>query len=144
MKYKTQWTTKENIERKWYVIDVKDQILGRASTKIASLLIGKEKPEIVPNVDCGDFVIVLNSDSIKLTRGKEKKKMYRRHSGYPGGLKEIRFDEQLKKDSTRIIQLAVKNMLPNNKLRDSRMNRLFVYKGEEHPHTAQKPEEYKL
>ena len=144
MKYKTKWTTKENIERKWYVIDVKDQILGRASTKIASLLIGKEKPEIVPNVDCGDFVIVLNSDSIKLTRGKEKKKMYRRHSGYPGGLKEIRFDEQLKKDSTRIIQLAVKNMLPNNKLRDSRMNRLFVYKGEEHPHTAQKPEEYKL
>ena len=144
MKYKTQWTTKENIERKWYVIDVKDQILGRASTKIASLLIGKEKPEIVPNVDCGDFVIVLNSDSIKLTRGKEKKKMYRRHSGYPGGLKEIRFDEQLKKDSTRIIQLAVKNMLPNNKLRDSRMNRLFVYKGEEHPHTAQKPQEYKL
>ena len=144
MKYKTQWTTKENIERKWYVIDVKEQILGRASTKIASLLIGKEKPEIVPNVDCGDFVIVLNSDSIKLTRGKEKKKMYRRHSGYPGGLKEIRFDEQLKKDSTRIIQLAVKNMLPNNKLRDSRMNRLFVYKGEEHPHTAQKPEEYKL
>ena len=141
MKYKTQWTTKENIERKWYV---KDQILGRASTKIASLLIGKEKPEIVPNVDCGDFVIVLNSDSIKLTRGKEKKKIYRRHSGYPGGLKEVRFDEQLKKDSTRIIQLAVKNMLPNNKLRDSRMNRLFVYKGEEHPHTAQKPEEYKL
>ncbi|MDD3474884.1 MAG: 50S ribosomal protein L13 [Candidatus Dojkabacteria bacterium] len=144
MKYKTVWTTKEKIERKWYVIDVKDQILGRASTKIASLLIGKEKPEIVPNVDCGDFVIVINSDLIKLTRGKEKKKMYRRHSGYPGGLKEIRFDEQLEKDSTRIVELAVKNMLPNNKLRDSRMNRLFVYKGEEHPHTAQKPEEYKL
>ena len=144
MKYKTVWTTKEKIERKWYVIDVKDQILGRASTKIASLLIGKEKPEIVPNVDRGDFVIVINSDLIKLTRGKEKKKMYRRHSGYPGGLKEIRFDEQLEKDSTRIVELAVKNMLPNNKLRDSRMNRLFVYKGEEHPHTAQKPEEYKL
>ena len=144
MKYKTEWTTKENIERKWYVIDVKDQILGRVSTQIASLLIGKEKPEIVPNVDCGDFVIVLNSDSIKLTRGKDKKKMYRRHSGYPGGLKEIRFDEQIKKDSTRVIQLAVKNMLPNNKLRDGRMSRLFVYKGEEHPHIAQKPEEYKL
>lgn len=144
MKYKTEWTTKENIERKWYVIDVKDQILGRVSTRIASVLIGKEKPEIVPNIDCGDFVIVLNSDSIKLTRGKEKKKMYRRHSGYPGGLKEIRFDEQLKKDSTRIIELAVKNMLPNNKLRDGRMNRLFVYKGEEHPHIAQKPQEYKL
>ena len=80
MKYKTEWTKKENIERKWYVVDIKNQILGRVSTKIASLLIGKEKPEIVPNVDCGDFVVVINSDEIKLTRGKEKKKMYRRHS----------------------------------------------------------------
>jgi large subunit ribosomal protein L13 len=144
MEYKTKWTKKEDIERKWYVVDVKDQILGRAATRIASLLIGKEKPEIVPNVDCGDFVIVLNSDEIKLTRGKEKKKFYRRHSGYPGALKEIRFDEQLKKDSTRIIDLAVKNMLPKNKLRDGRMSRLFVYKGDEHKHSAQKPEEYKL
>lgn len=144
MKYKTEWTTKENIERKWYVIDVKDQILGRVSTRIASLLIGKEKPEIVPNVDCGDFVIILNSDSIKLTRGKEKKKMYRRHSGYPGGLKEIRFDEQLKKDSRQIIIKAVKNMLPKNKTRDIRMTRLFVYKDEKHKQEAQKPKEYKL
>lgn len=144
MKYKTVWTKKEDVNRKWLVMDVKDQILGRVSTQIASLLIGKEKPEIVPNVDCGDFVIVINSDHIKLTRGKEKKKMYRKHSGYPGGLKEIRFDEQLKKDSTKIIELAVKNMLPKNKLRDGRMSRLFVYKGEEHPHVAQKPEEYKL
>jgi len=144
MQYKTSWKKKESVKRKWYVIDVKDQILGRASTQIASLLIGKHKPEIVPNIDCGDFVVVINSDQIKLTRGKEKKKMYRRHTGYPGGLKEIRFDEQLKKDSTRVIELAVKNMLPKNKLRDGRMNRLFVCKGNEHPHTAQKPEEYKL
>jgi len=144
MEYKTDWTKKEDIQRKWYVVDVKDQILGRAATQIASLLIGKNKPEIVPNVDCGDFVIVINSDDIKLTRGKEKKKFYRRHSGYPGGFKEIRFDEQLKKDSTKIINLAVKNMLPQNKLKDDRMSRLFVYKGSEHKHTAQKPEEYKL
>jgi large subunit ribosomal protein L13 len=144
MKYKTDWTKKEDIKREWYVVDVKDQILGRAATQIASLLIGKTKPEIVPNMDCGDFVIVLNSDDIKLTRGKEKKKFYRRHSGYPGALKEIRFDEQLKKDSTKIIELAVKNMLPKNKLRDGRMSRLFVYKGSEHPHVAQKPQEYKL
>jgi large subunit ribosomal protein L13 len=144
MEYKTDWTKKEDIERKWYVVDVKDQILGRVATQIASLLIGKAKPEIVPNVDCGDFVIVLNSDDIKLTRGKEKKKFYRRHTGYPGGLKEIRFDEQLKKDSTKIINLAVKNMLPQNKLKDGRMSRLFVYKGSEHKNTAQKPVEYKL
>jgi large subunit ribosomal protein L13 len=144
MEYKTNWTKKEDIERKWHIVDVKDQILGRTATQIASLLIGKSKPQIVPNLDCGDFVIVINSDEIKLTRGKEKKKFYKRHSGYPGALKEIRFDEQLKKDSTRIIDMAVKNMLPKNKLRDGRMNRLFVYKGEEHPHVAQKPEEYKL
>ena len=144
MKYKTKWTKKEEIERKWYIVDVKDEILGRVATKIASLLIGKEKPEIVPNVDCGDFVIVLNSDHIKLTRGKEKKKFYRRHSGYPGGFKEIRFDQQLKKDSRKIIEMAVKNMLPQNKLMDGRMSRLFVYKGSEHKHMAQKPEQYKL
>ncbi len=144
MQYKTTWTKKEEINRKWYIVDVKDEILGRAATRIASLLIGKEKPEIVPNVDCGDFIIVINSDEIKLTRGKEKKKMYRRHTGYPGGLKEIRFDEQLKKDSTKIIDMAVKNMLPKNKLRDGRMSRLFVYKGGDHKHGAQKPVEYKL
>jgi len=144
MKYKTEWTKKEDIKRGWYVVDVKDQILGRVATHIASLLIGKEKTEIVPNMDCGDFVVVLNSDDIKLTRGKEKKKYYRQHSGYHGGLKETRFDEQLRKDSTKIIKLAVKNMLPKNKLRDGRMKRLFVYKGSEHPHVAQKPQEYKL
>ena len=144
MVYKTKWTKKEDIERKWYVIDAGDQILGRVATQIASLLIGKSKPEIVPNVDCGDFIIVLNSDKVKLTRGKEKKKFYRRHTGYPGGLKEIRFDEQMKRDSRRVIELAVKNMLPKNKLRDGRMNRLFVYKDGNHPHVAQKPSDYKL
>jgi large subunit ribosomal protein L13 len=144
MEYKTQWTKNTDINRNWYVVDVKDQIVGRVATKIASLLIGKEKPEIVPNVDCGDFVIVINSDDLKLTRGKEKKKMYRHHTNFPGGLKEIRFDEQMKRDSRRVIELAVKNMLPKNKLRDGRMNRLFVYKGSEHKHDAQKPVEYKL
>jgi large subunit ribosomal protein L13 len=144
MKYKTSWTRKEDIERKWYLVDVKDQILGRASTKIASLLIGKEKPEIVPNVDCGDYVIVINSDLVKLTRGKEKKKMYYRHSGFPGGLKETRFDEQLEKDSTKIIQDAVKNMLPQNKLKDQRITRLIIYKDAEHKNSAQKPVEIKL
>ncbi len=144
MEYKTQWTKKEDITRNWYVVDVKDTILGRSATKIASLLIGKEKPEIVPNLDCGDYVIVINSDEIKLTRGKEKKKMYRHHTGFPGGLKEIRFDQQLKRDSRKIIEMAVNNMLPKNKLRDGRMARLIVYKGEEHKNMAQKPVEYKL
>ncbi len=144
MEYKTISTKKEEVKRNWYVVDVKDQILGRVATQIASLLIGKSKPEIVPHVDCGDFVVVINSDNIKLTRGKEQKKMYYRHSMYPGGLKETRFDEMMKRNSAKVIELAVNNMLPKNKLRDGRMNRLFVYKGEEHPHVAQKPEAYKL
>lgn len=144
MKYKTDWTKKEDIKREWHIIDAKDQILGRVSTKIAALLIGKEKVNVVPNIDCGDFVIVLNSDFVKLTRGKELKKTYYRHSGFPGGLKEIVFADQIKKNSTKVIEMAVKNMLPKNKLRDHRMSRLFVYKGGEHKNEAQKPVEYKL
>ncbi|HBB64769.1 50S ribosomal protein L13 [candidate division WS6 bacterium RIFOXYD1_FULL_33_8] len=144
MKYKTTWTKKENVKREWYIIDAKDQIVGRVATKIASLLIGKDKPQIVPNVDCGDYVIVLNTDKLKLTRGKEFKKMYYSHSGFPGGLKEIVFDDQMKKDSSRIIISAVKNMLPKNKQRDLRMGRLFTYKGGEHENQAQQPKEYKL
>ena len=144
MKYKTPWTKKESIERKWYVVDVKDQILGRAATKVASLLIGKAKVETVPNEDCGDYVIVLNSDEIKLTRGKELKKEYNRHSGFPGGLKTVRFDEQLKKDSTKIIREAVSKMLPQNKHVDPRLARLFIYKGAEHKQNGQKPVEIKF
>jgi large subunit ribosomal protein L13 len=144
MKYKTTWTKKEDITRNWYVVDVKDQILGRAVTKVASLLIGKEKVESVPNFDGGDYVIVLNSDDIKLTREKEVKKTYYRHSGYPGGLKTTRFDEQLKLDSTKIIKDAVITMLPQNKLRAPRMARLFVYKGSEHKQSGQKPIEIKF
>lgn len=144
MKYKTIWTKEKDVKREWYLIDVKDQILGRVATKIASFLIGKGKPEILPNVDCGDYVIVINSDDIKLTRGKEKKKMYYRHSGFPGGFKQTRFDEQMEKDSTKILEDAVKNMLPQNKLKDVRIARLFVYKNSDHKHTAQKPIDIKL
>ncbi len=144
MKYKTVWTKKEEVERKWYVVDAKDQILGRIATKIASLLIGKEKPEIVPDVDCGDYVIVINSDNIKLTRGKELKKMYYRHSGYPGGFKETRFDRQMEIDSRKVIGDAVKNMIPDNKMRDRRITRLFVYKNSVHKHGGQNPIEIKL
>lgn len=144
MKYSIKWTKPSEVKREWYVVDVKDKVLGRAATEISSLLIGKAKPEIVPNVDCGDYVIVINSDKIKVTGDKEKGKFYRRHSGYPGGFKEIRFDEQMKKNSTEVILNAVKNMLPKNKMRDIRMTRLFVYKDENHKHEAQKPKEYKL
>lgn len=144
MKYKTQWNKKEDIQRNWYIVDVKDQVLGRVATKIASLLIGKDKVDVVPNMDCGDYVVVINSDFVKVTRGKGLKKKYYSYSGYPGGLKVTTFDEQMKKDSRRVIQSAIKNMLPKNKLQDQRMCRLFVYKGSEHKHEAQKPVEYKI
>ena len=144
MKYKTDWSKKEDVKREWYIVDVKDQILGRASTKIASLLIGKGKADIVPNVDGGDFVIVINTDFVKVTRGKALKKTYYRHSGFPGGLKEIVFADQIKKNSTKVIEFAVKNMLPKDKLRDGRMSRLFIYKGAEHKNEAQTPIEYKI
>lgn len=144
MKYKTEWSKKEDIKREWYIIDAKDQILGRLATRISSLLIGKEKVNIVPNVDGGDYVVVINSDLVKLTRGKELKKTYYRHSGYPGGLSEIVFADQIKKNSTKVIEMAVKNMLPKNKLRDQRMSRLFVYKGDEHKHNVQQLKEYKI
>ncbi|HEQ65239.1 MAG TPA: 50S ribosomal protein L13 [bacterium] len=141
---KTSWTKPNQIERKWYVIDAKDQILGRVATQIAKRLIGKDNVKYVPNLDFGDYVIVLNSKDVKLTRGKEKKKMYYSHSGFPGGFKEIRFDKKLAKDPNSIITLAVKRMLPKNKLGEGMINRLYVYESSEHKHEAQKPEEIKL
>jgi len=95
-------------------------------------------------MDCGDYVVVINSDFVKVTRGKELKKKYYSYSGYPSGLKVTTFDEQMKKDSRKVIESAVKNMLPKNKMKDGRMSRLFVYKGSEHKHEAQKPVEYKI
>jgi len=141
--YKTDWIKPNEIKRKWYIIDATDKVLGRLSTEIASLLIGKGKVEQVPNLDVGDYVVIINSSKVVLTRGKEKKKMYYRHSGYPGGLKEIPFERQMKKNSNYVIEQAVKNMLPHTKLQRSMMNRLFVYEGDTHKHMAQKPVEYK-
>jgi large subunit ribosomal protein L13 len=141
---KTTWTNKEKIERKWYLIDAKDQILGRTATKIASLLLGKGKVEAVPNEDFGDYVVVINSAKINLSRRKEVKKMYYSHTTHPGGFSEIRYDKLLQKDPTAPLRMAVEKMLPSNKLRDARMLRLFIYSDENHQQAAQKPEPYKL
>ena len=144
MKYKTPWIKEADIKRDWYVVDVADLVLGRAATQIAGLLIGKGKVQKVPNMDCGDHVVVLNSDRIKVTGNKAKQKSYFRHSGFPGGAKHTPFDKQMEKDSRFVIEHAVKNMLPNNKLRASMLTRLHVYQGAEHKHEAQKPKEVKL
>lgn len=143
-KYKTDWIAKDDIKRDWYVVDVADQVLGRSATKIASLLIGKHKVNQVPNMDNGDYVVVINSAKVQVTRNKAKTKMYYRHSGYPGGLKETNFENQMRKNSNFVIEAAVKNMLPQNKLKSTMMARLFVYKGAEHDNEAQKPVKYNL
>ncbi|WP_083453990.1 50S ribosomal protein L13 [Syntrophomonas palmitatica] len=130
----------EEVDRKWYVVDASDQTLGRLASEVAAILRGKHKPIYTPHVDTGDFVIVINAEKIKLTGDKLNQKMYRHHSGYPGGLKEMDYRTLLQKKPEKAIELAVKGMLPHNRLGDKMYRKLKVYKGSEHPHQAQKPE----
>ncbi len=125
------------INPKWHLIDLADKTLGRVSTQIAGLLIGKNKPTYSPNLDEGDFVVAINSDKITVTGKKLTDKSYYRHSGYPGGLRSITLGEQMKKDSRRVIETSVKGMLPKNKLQDPRLRRLKVFKDDRHPYAAQ-------
>ena len=127
------------VVRQWHVIDASEAPLGRISTKVATLLSGKEKPSFTKHIDCGDYVVVINSDKLVVTGNKLIDKKYYRHSQYPGSLKEASLAEKIKQDSTDVIRLAVKGMLPKNKLMSERLARLKVYKGEEHAHDAQKP-----
>jgi large subunit ribosomal protein L13 len=129
-----------DVERKWYILDASQISFGRVSTRAASLLIGKGKPTVTPHTDGGDFVIVINTDKLIATGGKETKKIYYRHSGYPGGLYSRTMAEQQEKDPTSIIYKAVRGMLPNNKLREQRLARLKIYAGAEHTHAPQKPQ----
>lgn len=137
---KTYSAKPSEVTRKWYVIDASDTTLGRVATQAASLLIGKGKPMVTSHIDCGDFVIVTNTDKLVVTGAKMTDKMYYRHSGYPGGLTETQLKDVIIKDSTRAIYDAVRGMLPVNKLRDGRLARLKLYAGAEHNHAAQKPE----
>lgn len=122
------------MDRKYYQIDAQGKVLGRLATEIVKFLSGKNKVSYTPNVDGGDFVVVINSDGVIVTGNKAKNKKYYKFSGYPGGIKEITFEKQLKKDSRKLIEAAIKGMLPKNKLSDSMMARLLVYKTEEHDH----------
>jgi large subunit ribosomal protein L13 len=128
------------IDRKWYVIDAAGQTLGRLSSEVASILRGKHKPIYTPHVDTGDFVIVINASQINLTGNKLLDKKMRWHTGYPGGLKEIDYGTLLQKKPEKIIEAAVKGMLPHNRLGAAMFKKLKVYRGSEHPHQAQKPE----
>lgn len=135
----TQMLSAHNIERKWYVVDASGKTLGRLATQVASVLKGKHNPFYTPHVDCGDYVIVVNADKIVLTGNKWDDKTYYRHSGYPGGLKTRTAKEVMAKFPTRMVERAIKGMLPKTTLGNAMYRKLFVYAGSEHPHQAQQP-----
>lgn len=135
----TKMLSAHNIERKWYVVDAEGKTLGRLATQVASVLRGKHNPFYTPHVDCGDYVVVINADKIVLTGNKWDDKTYYRHSGYAGGLKERSAKEVMAKFPTRMVESAVKGMLPKTTLGSAMYRKLFVYAGSEHPHQAQQP-----
>lgn len=137
---KTYFATNEDNEKKWYVVDAADKVLGRLASQIAKYLRGKHKPEYTPHADAGDYIVVINASQIKVTGKKAQDKIYYTHSGYPGGLKETPFEKVHQKDATHAIEHAVKGMLPKNPLGRAMLRKLKVYAGAEHPHTAQQPE----
>jgi len=132
------------IERNWHVIDAADQVLGRVASRVASILMGKEKAYYTDFLETGDFVVVVNAGSIRLTGKKWEQKVYRSHSGYPGGLKEISARDLFEKHPERLMEFAVRGMLPKNKMGDKLIRKLKVYAGADHPHQAQKPQPLSL
>ncbi|MBW2519069.1 MAG: 50S ribosomal protein L13 [Deltaproteobacteria bacterium] len=140
----TQIPNKTELQKTWYVVDLKDQVLGRAASEIARVLRGKHKAIFTPSVDTGDFVIVLNADKIRLTGNKWSRKLYYRHSGYPGGLSSVSAEKLLEKEPEELIKKAVKGMLPKNRLGRQMFKKLKVYSGNDHPHQAQQPKELQI
>ena len=137
---KTYSAKPADVTRKWYVVDASEAPLGRVATRIATLLTGKGKPQFTQHIDCGDYVVVINADQAHVTGNKLDTKTYYRHSGHPGGLTETSMRDVMTEDSTKVVFSAVRGMLPVNKLRDGRLDRLKIYAGSEHGHEAQKPE----
>ena len=137
---KTYNATAETAQHHWYIVDAADKTLGRISTVIASYLRGKHKPEFTPNVDTGDYIVVINAEKVQVTGNKTKDKIYHSHTGYPGGLKSISFEKLIKKAPERTIQNAVKGMLPKGPLGRAMFKKLKVYAGQDHPHSAQTPQ----
>ena len=134
---KTYSTKASDIKREWHVFDASDKILGKLATQAAGLLMGKHKPIFSRNLDTGDFVVIINADKVRVTGNKAKQKLYYRHSGYPGGLKSASLEKMMQTNSTRVIEHAIKGMLPHNRLGASMMRKLRVYVGDTHPHLPQ-------
>jgi len=141
---KTFVPKKNEVERKWWLVNAEGKILGRLATEVAILLRGKRKPKFANFLDCGDYVVVINAEKIMVSGKKEEQKKYYSHSGYPGGLKETTFKEFLKKKPEEVIRRAVLGMIPKNKLGRAVYKKLKVYRGSNHPHEAQKPQEYQF
>jgi large subunit ribosomal protein L13 len=135
----TPWVKKEEVKREWYIVDAKDKVLGRLASKLAYILQGKHRPDYTPHVDQADFIVVINAEKVKLTGKKLDQKVYWHHSGYMGGLKLETARKLLEKRPEQLIYLAVKRMLPRNKMRDKLLKKLKIYAGESHPHSAQNP-----
>ncbi len=144
LSYKTISATAEGVTKEWYVIDATNEVLGRLASQIAKILRGKNKPCYTPHADCGDYVIVINADKVKLTGKKMTDKVYVRHTGYPGGQRFATPADYLAKKPTFVIEKAVKGMLPKTRLGEHILKNLKVYAGEEHPHAAQSPKAIKL
>lgn len=144
LSYKTVSANKATVEKEWFVVDATDQILGRLSSEVAKIIRGKNKTNFTPHVDCGDYVIVINAEKIKLTGKKLTDKQYLRHTGYPGGERWSTPEELLKKNPASIIEKAVRGMLPKNRLGNAMFKNLYVYAGSEHPHQAQQPTELNI
>lgn len=144
LSYKTKSARKEDVNRKWYVVDGEGKVVGRLATEIATILRGKHKPDFTPHVDTGDNVIIINAEKVRFTGAKLKQKEYITFSGYPGGQKRRTAEEQFAKHPTRVMESAVRGMLPKTKLGRAMIKKLFVYEGSEHPHQAQKPETIKF
>lgn len=132
------------VERGWYVVDADGRVLGRLATELARRLRGKHKPQFTPHVDTGDHIVVLNAEKVRVTGRKRKEKIYYHHTGYPGHMKSITFDKQVDKDARRVIEHAVRGMLPKGPLGRAMLKKLKVYNGAEHPHSAQQPEELQI
>ncbi|HCF48964.1 MAG TPA: 50S ribosomal protein L13 [Syntrophomonas sp.] len=137
---KTYMAKPAEIDRKWYIIDASGQRLGRLASEVATMLRGKHKPTYTPHLDTGDYIIIINADKIQLTGDKLQQKKYRYYTGYPGGLREVDYQTMLQKKPEKAIEIAVKGMLPHNRLGRKMFKKLKVYRGDQHPHQAQKPE----
>ena len=138
--YKSRMAKKQEQQRAWYVVDAADKVLGRLASRVARIITGKNKPEWTPHVDCGDHVVVINAAKVRVTGRKLEQKVYRRHTGYPGGLKEVALGKLLAEKPERVIQSAVQGMVPKGILGRKMVTKLKVYPGPDHPHAAQKPQ----